>query len=170
MICVSFCSCKNRTISKSEYELLKNSTITFPKEGWIYDSCRLSNIDGLLKGRYRFLVFKDSVLCSPCYVKSLGEWEGFLSEFKLGDVDVLFVLQPKKSEIISVKSVLSKRRYKHPVYLDTTGVFLKQNKQMPENEIFHYMLLNKNNKVTVIGNPLRNKEVNNIIIKEVYNH
>ena len=165
-----FYSCTNRAISKHEYELLKNSTVEIPEKGWFYGACRLNNIEKLLKGRYRFLVFKDSALCSPCYIKSLGEWESFLSEFKDGDIDLVFVLQPKKREIISAKSVLSNRKYKFPIYLDTTGIFLRMNKHIPQNEIFHSMLLDKKNKVLVIGNPLKNKEVNKIIIKEVINH
>jgi len=162
MLC-QFCSCVDRSMLKGDYESLRNSIITIPRDLYNHNA-------QTKKCRYNLVVYRDSSSCSPCYVKSLDEWKGFLSEFRKGEMGLIFVLQPVKSELPSLKAIIKNRHYDFPVYVDTTGCFMGKNKQIPKDRIFHCMLLDNNNQVVVVGNPLKNKDVNKIMVEYVFNN
>lgn len=50
-----------------------------------------------------------------------------------------------------------------PVYIDTLGIFQKNNPHLPKNPRLHTFLLDANNHVILVGNPLYNTK-----IKEMY--
>lgn len=158
-----FTSCHNDKLSNNDYESLKNSQIRFPKD---MEKCSSGGAE--ISGKpYRLLVFRDSLVCTPCYVKSLNEWEEFMACIKPNKLDLVFVLSPKRDEYISVKAVLRHRMYNWSVYIDKSNEFWKSNPQIPEDEIFHCMLLDKQNKVVIIGNPMKNEKISKMIIQEV---
>ncbi len=155
-------SCSSDKLSTRDYDSLKNSQISFPK------SLEMCTGNAEIPSRpYKLLVFRDSLVCTPCYVKSLDEWKAFLSAIKPNRLDLIFVLSPKLDEYMSVKSVLRNHQYKWPVYIDRTNNFWNSNPQIPEDEIYHCMLLDKQNQVVIIGNPMKNEKVSKMIIQEV---
>lgn len=46
----------------------------------------------------------------------------------------------------------------YPIYMDTTGVFRRTNPQLPSNPMLHTFLLDENNEVLAVGNPLENEK------------
>ena len=46
-----------------------------------------------------------------------------------------------------------------PILLDTLGEFEKLNPHLPKNRALHTFLLDENNNVILVGNPLRNKKI-----------
>ena len=156
-------SCSNDKLSKSDYKSLKGTEISFPKNMEKYKGKNAEVSDKL----YKLLIFRDSLGCTPCYIKSLDEWQGFLSAIKPNRLDLVFVLSPKCDEYISVKSVLHSHKYEWTVYIDKINAFWKANPQIPEDEIYHCMLLDKQNKVVIIGNPMKNEKIAKMIIQEV---
>ena len=162
IISILLVSCNSDKLSTSDYESLKNSQISFPKS---LEECGSDSV--ISSSPYKLLVFRDSLVCTPCYIKSLDEWKEFMSAIKPNRLDLVFVLSPKHDEYISVKSVLHGHKYEWTVYIDKSNSFWKSNPQIPEDEIYHCMLLDKQNKVVVIGNPMKNEKVSKMIIQEV---
>lgn len=160
LLCLLIVGCTNGALSREDYLKLKNSKIVFPKNMEQFSNIKVAK----LPTAYKMLVFRDSLACTPCYVKSLDEWKTFVSAFRSNRLSLIFVLVPKQEEYLSVRSVLRARRYNWTILVDKENAFEKTNPQMPKDGIYHCVLLDKNNKVVIIGNPLKNKKVFNMMI------
>lgn len=49
------------------------------------------------------------------------------------------------------------------IFIDKTGVFRKRNPVFPESNIMHVLLLDKNNHVVLVGNPLNNEKIEELL-------
>lgn len=156
-------SCSKGQLSSKDYFKFKSSKIDFPNS---MEQCG-SFKNNQLKCSYKMLIFRDSLTCTPCYVKSLNDWKVFLSAFKTNSISLVFVLSPKQDEYTSVKSILHSCHYEWAIYIDKVNAFWKANPQIPKDGIYHCALLDKYNHVVIIGNPLKNKTIFNMIVKRV---
>jgi hypothetical protein len=130
-------------------------TIQFPD----VDSFCLGNENSLppLPGEskdYKILLYVDSTGCTSCRLR-LDLWNIYLKE--LGEkVDFLFYFYPKtENELVSI---LANFQFNYPVHIDKQDKLNKLNK-LPVNQLFQCFLLNKDNKVVLIGNPVYNPEI-----------
>lgn len=80
------------------------------------------------------------------------------------DLYPMFIFQSSDTE--KIKAIGKADHFDHPVYLDRNADFVKLN-PLPDNSSFHTFLLDKNNKVLVIGNPVLNPTVKDLYIKEI---
>ncbi len=55
-------------------------------------------------------------------------------------------------------------KFKHPVFYDTKGTFTKTNK-FPSNKTVQVLFLNEDNKVVLVGNPLKNGNILKVFYK-----
>ena len=55
----------------------------------------------------------------------------------------------------------------YPIYMDTTGVFRRTNPQLPSNPMLHTFLLDENNEVLAVGNPLENEKIDRMFWRTV---
>lgn len=55
----------------------------------------------------------------------------------------------------------------YPIYMDTTGIFHRTNPQLPSNPMLHTFLLDENNEVLVVGNPLENEKIDRMFWRTV---
>ena len=49
--------------------------------------------------------------------------------------------------------------YEWPFFIDENGAFLKNNTVIPQDSRFHVFLLNSENKIILVGNPLNNETI-----------
>ena len=76
----------------------------------------------------------------------------------VNSIFILFFGQQKK-DIKSVESILNKNvKFNYPILLDTLGEFEKLNPHLPKNHLLHTVL---------VGNPLRNKKIEEMFYKIV---
>ena len=55
----------------------------------------------------------------------------------------------------------------HPMYIDSTNVFINTNPHIPAEEMFHVFLLNEKDSIVLVGNPLFNPQIEDLLIKQV---
>lgn len=83
-----------------------------------------------------------------------------------GLLNFYFIFRPAKKDIKDVKLVLSKNvKFNYPVFLDTLGEFEKLNPHLPKNKALHTFLLDENNNVILVGDPLLNKKIERCFIR-----
>ena len=58
-----------------------------------------------------------------------------------------------------VQQTIADYRLQFPVLLDTAGIFERSNPQLPENPVFHTFLLDRDNRVVLVGSPLGNPKM-----------
>lgn len=111
---------------------------------------------------YKILLYVDSIGCTSCKLQ-LHKWREFITEvdsLTSGSVPVLFFFHPKDKRELTY--LLKRDEITVPVCLDENDRLNFLNR-FPSREDFQCFLLNKDNKVVYIGNPIYN-----LRIKEMY--
>jgi hypothetical protein len=111
---------------------------------------------------FKILMYVDSVGCTSCKLQ-LHKWAGFISEVDSltgKSVPVLFFFHPKDKRELTY--LLKRDGITAPVCVDEEDKINSIN-HFPANQDFQCFLLDKDNKVVYIGNPIQN-----IRIKEMY--
>ena len=67
----------------------------------------------------------------------------------------------------ATEKLLTDMRFRQTVFYDLDGSFERLNPHIPTGEDFHTFLLNKENKVVLIGNPTHNEKLNKLYLTEI---
>ena len=114
----------------------------------------LDSIPGLV-------VFTDSIYCSPCAITDMYKWYDLMDATKNICADqskIFFIFSSPASMIEDIKYGLHEVSFDSPVFIDTCGVFLRNNPHIPSNPLLHVFMIDKKHNVIMIGSPLKNKE------------
>lgn len=106
----------------------------------------------------RLVVYYDSTYCQSCRINRLDEWNGIISLEKKYDYnfDVMFIFSPVSDQHNSLRRSFATNRFNHIVWFDKDGFLMKLNQFIPNDNRFHIFLLDKNNKIVLVGDPLSN--------------
>ena len=134
----------------------KNSTFTIRGKDTIDFALNVSD--------YKIVSYIDSAGCTTCQLK-LAEWQSFMDEVDAASsarTPFIFYLYPK-----NVKDLLLEFRreaFDYPVCLDEKDEFNCLNKLASDKNL-HTFLLDKENKIVSIGNPMENPSVKKFYLK-----
>lgn len=109
----------------------------------------------------RFVVLYDSTECSSCRVNTLDQFEDIhkLMDRRGERVTPIIIFSPASEQLRELKRDLQLRELAIPVYIDSCHLFGKINPQIPADRRLHAFLLNRNNEVVLIGNPVNNPQL-----------
>lgn len=114
----------------------------------------------------KFVVFSDTTNCSQCYIDHLKDWNELLTiENEFPELSFYFVVEARKNESVFLSELLRGCGLCHTVYIDTAHVFLINNPHIDVPNVFHTFLLDKDNRVVLVGNPLINPKIRKLFIK-----
>lgn len=106
--------------------------------------------------------------CSSCKLKELLEWKILLNSIdslKSEEFYIKFVMNVgNQQNKVTVDLIAYDFRYS--VFYDLKGNFEKLNK-LPWDPIYHTFLLDKNNKVILVGSPIHNDKMWNLYKKTI---
>ena len=113
---------------------------------------------------YKVVVFVDSVGCISCKLQ-LPKWKELMDEVdSLIDDNVSFIFFFQSNDIKDLKYIMEHSRFTHPVCIDTEDRFNSLN-HFPADMAFHTFLLDADNKVVAIGNPVHNPKVKELYLR-----
>lgn len=164
LIILSIISCDMNSKFKKEYNILKSEKITIPNNLKTLMNGNDSLIQNFFDSELKLIVYTDSTSCNSCYIRKLENWN-YLLEYAQGfngKLKFYFIIAPKIDELNSVKIALRSVKFNYPVILDSEDNFKKSNPNIPNNKILHTFLLDKDNNVIMVGNPVNNSEVNEL--------
>ena len=118
------------------------------------------------KTDYKVVVFVDSVGCISCKLQ-LPRWKKFMHDvdsLSEGNVPFIFFFQTKN--VRELRYILRRDNFSHPVCIDTEDSFNKLNR-FPREMMFQTFLVDSENHVKVIGNPIHNLSVKDLYLKEI---
>ncbi len=156
-----FCSCTRDYKIREVIQQMEEVPFHIETNGmihWFPDSMiHYSTSDAELK----VVVYSDSTDCTGCYIKQLNLWNDFIEieEESKGKVVFIFIMDVNPKDCNMVYNALNTSALKHSVFIDTLHSFRRENKQIPDNKLFYTFVLNKDNKVVLIGNPLFNERI-----------
>jgi len=165
--CVVFsvCSCKDNKKKQEEATKIVNEwigkEIRFPENV----TCYIFGKDTLpelcnehFQKEFKILLYVDSTGCSDCRLKLL-EWKQLMEEANnlfYGKVGFLLFFQPK--DVKEMRYLFIRNRFNYPVIIDKKGDLNNLNR-FPKAIQYQCFLLNSNNKVLMIGNPVLNRSI-----------
>ena len=75
-------------------------------------------------------------------------------------VEFCFIINVQKQKLDEILKTFEQVNFDYPCFLDTSCVFRRANKNIPDNNLFHNFLLDESNNVIMVGNPQTNKKIN----------
>lgn len=151
-------------------EEMQSSAITIPYERmecWASDS--ILEDRPWNKAKLKLVHYVDSATCSTCYLQKIAIY-GLLFSMETqsnNDFYNVFIINPN---IIAKKKLISDFSGKlipQTIFVDSANVFMEVNPNIPSESMFHTFLLDENNKVILVGNPMLNKQIEDMMLSIV---
>ena len=149
---IIFHSCnKTRNLQVAMEEFI-GSEIEFAEEWLLNDA---------LSGR--LVIWFDSTECGSCRMNRLYEWNEdpvvHHAQALQDKFEVVLIFSPKKEDVRSLKFNLEGYDVSFSVIIDEAGDFPRLNPHIPADKRLHSFLIDKGNKVVLVGNPLGNEKL-----------
>lgn len=166
-----FFSCKNEQKEKEKHiaQLVnewQGKQIVFP-ENLIFTRYLTDTTDFQIpQSDYKVLVYVDSIGCTSCKLqlpkwKALIEYTDSVTQEK---TPFLFFFHSKDYK--EIRYLLKRDGFDRPVCIDMDDRLNKLNK-FPADMTFQTFLLDKNNKVATLGNPVHNTAIKDLYLKQI---
>lgn len=110
---------------------------------------------------YKIVANLDSSFCTPCLINYLLAAESYMNQLHNDSIEFICIIQPKSISDLEagINGLdLSKLVLVH----DSLGVYSQVNELEDYNSMVSSFLLDKSNKIVIIGDPLRNNKVRSI--------
>lgn len=123
-------------------------------------------IDFNMDSMYKILVYVDSAGCTSCRLQ-LHKWKEFITEVDSithHSVKFLFYLTPKN--VKEARYITRRDDFTYPMCIDPENKINARN-HFPIKDMFHTFLLDADNRVQVIGNPIHNSAVRELYLKTI---
>lgn len=166
LILFTLFSCKNKFEREAEgvvREWTGKTIVNIPKKNYIvYNGdfivpCTLADSEMMVVS---YINRSESESC----LLHLYDWENFIQEVdSISNKQVRFALIANPNNKYEFIHSLKKYNFRHPIYIDKNDDFNKSNK-FPAKMSYHTFLIDKNNKVIFIGNPINSRQVRNSYI------
>ena len=146
------CSCNNSRV-KSSIEKMKSAPVVIDTDEMVV----LSSLDDSIENKcWRWVIYNDTTMCKPCLMGHISDWDKIRG---MRHVDCVFVFSVKSHEVDDYVKAYIKTGVDANVYLDTAGVFLRDNPTVTQDVRFHKFLIDENRNVLIVGNPLNNEKI-----------
>lgn len=162
-----FLACNNYSAKLDKTDIVKEwigKEIKFPSSFNKY----LSNILPNDTSYFKIFIYMDSIGCSSCKLNFIG-WKKFINQIDTltnKKIQFIFALQPKDIREIKIHAKLN--QFEYPLYFDKNHDFDKLNK-FPSDISLQVFLLDQNNKVLLLGNPIMNPNIKELYINYILN-
>lgn len=102
--------------------------------------------------------------CSAC-VNDLLKWKEWVAKDSMNVDFVFYFYASDQTTMRFIDSVFIKMDY--PLIFDAEKEYLQYNKLLDENKMFQTFLLDQDNKVLIVGNPLHNEKLSELYHREI---
>lgn len=165
-LAISACSHSLRNSENNHHEIVGK---WLGKEIHIPKQLKFQIIDSQLNfdfndADFKILTYIDSTGCSYCRMK-LSEWDALINKLKATpDASVNFVMILNATNPKSAVRQLKKIGFYHPVILDENNEFADNN-PVPNDIMCQTFLLDADNRIIAVGNPVLNPKVEKLYYK-----
>lgn len=142
---------------------MKDKQIVFCDD-MLFVNVEMDTVSVELDCKMKIVHFVDSTGCLSCNLK-LADWNRFMKPYEgCNDLKLITIINPRK--ITEAQYVIQRDSFEHPICIDLKNDFFKSN-NMPIANAFHCFLLDENNRVVLIGNPVQNPKIRELYIKTI---
>ena len=161
---VLFGACDNDKVAfKDKIALLQSNALYLPLDSM--NCVAANNGDSVIRKNdfvgMKLVVYTDTAACSSCVLNKMYKWNGLLKKLEVyGDLfQVYFIFRPLPKDIDSFYMAIRRFSSSYPIYLESLGMFERVNPQIPSDVYMHTFLLDNENNVLLVGNPIWNEKI-----------
>ena len=169
MICIVLFTACSESREETVFRLVKEWTgkeIKFPEHS-VFTVQGKDTVDFTYQeADYKVLVYVDSIGCTSCKLQ-LDRWKKVINEMKEEtgkDIPFLFFFHPK--EMKEFNYLIRRDKFTYPICFDKNDELNALNR-FPSDMTFQTFLLDKDNKVVSVGNPVHNPKVKELYLKHI---
>ena len=162
LVIIHFSSCKNVQYEDAA-KIVKEWTgkeIKFPKGISCTSMVKDTTCVDLYSNNYKILLYVDSNGCTSCRLNLAG-WKKIINESDTvfsNTPEFIFFFQPKKRDERELQQIFKSKGFRHQIFIDKENEIDKLNR-FPSKPQYQCFLLDKNNKVVIVGDPSLNKGI-----------
>ena len=122
-------------------------------------------IDFPILGKYKILTYVDSIGCISCKLQ-LGQWKAFMESINNAEMETVrffFFFSPERRK--DFLNTLKSEDFTYPICIDDENKLNELNHFPSKGAAFHTFLLDKDNRILAIGNPIHNPKVKELYLK-----
>ena len=171
LICVVYfsmgCTSKNNVVDIIQQ--MKSIPVILPDSVLTLYNGRDTNIIEYENTRLKLVLYVDSNTCNTCFIDKLYLWKDlfkFREEYN-EELSLYFLFESSSSALARISVSLREQELNYPVRIDTLFQFSKLNSHIPTSSVYHTFLLDKDNNVLIVGNPMTNKKVEKLFMEVV---
>ncbi|MDR2916483.1 MAG: hypothetical protein LBV74_16925 [Tannerella sp.] len=157
---IGLSSCKKNNQKDDAIKIVTEWTgkeIQFPQGIVCTSMGRDTSCIDLHNDNYKIMLYVDSLGCTSCRLK-LAEWKKIIDDSDSvfnQKPEFVFFFQPKKKDEKELQFIFKQNGFRHPVFIDKENKIDKLN-SFPSKTEYQCFLLDKDNKVLIVGNPSYN--------------
>lgn len=158
--------CNNTTETAKN---IVNSSIVMPinrMQNYQYD-----NVQHTMRGNdnvINIVYYIEDSHCLTCeFLKMERDIVAHFDSLSLLGIEAIYIFSVKEQSYEFLAQELYNSKLKGDIYLDTCNAFMEANPQIPDNEMFHTFVINKDGKVLMVGNPFANEKMEALFKKVI---
>ena len=147
--------------------LLKQTSINLPldKMELVVSPVKQDSIDH--NADLYFIVWENASSCNTCAINHIGIWYTIIKKVnEKANVGFRFIFSPNEKKIETIKHLYYKQHFPNNIFIDKSKEFEKAN-PIFEKVNSHYLLIDKAGKVLYVGNPTKNENASEMLIKTI---
>jgi hypothetical protein len=171
VVCTIITACgSNKSKVKRIMEQMESAQIVIPYDKldcWASDS--IIEVSPWNKARLKLVHYVDSATCSTCYLHKVAIDETLFNIEALSNNDFynVFIISPDSKAKKKLEADYFGKLIPQTIFVDSISVFMKLNPNIPPESMFHTFLLDEDNKVILVGNPMLNKQIETMMLSIV---
>lgn len=134
---------------------------------WTNDS--ILEVSPWSKAKLKLVHYIDSAACSTCYLQKAATNELLhrMEELSNNEFYNVFIINPDKKARKRIKANFNEKLIPSTIFVDSANVFMELNPNLPSESMYHTFLLDENNNVVLVGNPMLNKQIEEMMLSIV---
>ena len=116
---------------------------------------------------YKLIIYIDSTSCSPCFISHMQDYIATVEELDSVGIRTVLIFEPVRERVEDVKTSLEQQSFPFQTVVVDHTAFFSDNQHLPSYSLLHSFLLNRKNEVVIVGNPVRNTKVKELMLNTV---
>lgn len=154
-------SCQNKKNKEIETILkgMQGKVISFPNPLKAIVMGKDTLCPQMFEKENKIVVYFDTTGCTECKMR-LSEWTDLIkfTRDSVTNLALIFIAAPKGGDSKDIISALKKFSINYPFFIDSLNQFVELN-EIPRDRRFHTFLINKQNKIVLVGSPIGNDKM-----------
>lgn len=143
------------------------TTIPYDKmECWASDS--ILNVSPWKNAKYKLIHYIDSASCSSCYLQKvkINEFLFLMEKISNDEFYNVIIITPGSKTKKDLEHLFLEKLIPQTIFIDSANIFLRKNPHIPSETKYHTFLVDEDDKIVLVGNPITNKKIRNVLLSK----